>query len=343
MQKKLMLTGYGTVAKEFIKLMIDHQDRLKTTYGVHFLITGIAGSRGMIFEETGIDLHTLLTCGTGSNALSVYAEKMNIPFQDITFNHADTLIECAPTNIETGEPGLSYIYQAIDMGMDIVSVSKGALVHSFQDINHKANEKGIRIKYSGATAAALPTLDIGEYSLAGCTITRVEGILNGTSNFILTSMAENSLTFDEALKLAQQKGIAESNPKLDVSGMDSASKIFLLANGLLNANASIHDVQITGIEQVTKQQMIEAKNNNRTPKLIARAEIIDDHVRLSVEPLMINKDHPLAHVNGTNKGIVFDTIEMGSVCTTGGASHPRGAAAAALKDLINLYRMDGSY
>lgn len=338
MQKKLILTGYGTVAKEFIELIIHYNKHLTTKYGVQFVVIGITGSRGMIFEQDGIDLDILLECGAGSHALSLYAQKKGIPLQKTLFHQGDTLIECAPTDIETGEPGLTYMNHAIRLGMDIVTISKGALVHSYKELMTKANDKGVWIKFSGATAAALPTLDIGEYSLAGCTILRIEGILNGTSNFILTSMAENSLSYEKSLTLAQQKGIAESNPKLDVQGLDSASKILLLANGLLDANANIKDVQITGIENVTKQQMMEAKDNHHTIKLIASAEVENNSVTLTVRPQAIKDDHPLAHVHHTNKGIVFDTIEMGAVCATGGASHPRGAAAAALKDLINLYR-----
>ena len=163
-------------------------------------------------------------------------------------------------NIENGEPGLTYVLNAIDSGMDVVSVAKGALVHSFQEIKQHSEKKGTRLKYSGATAAALPTIDIGEYSLAGSTITKIEGILNGTSNFILTSMNESNLSFEEALKIAQEKGIAEANPGLDVKGFDSACKLLLLSNSLLGTNYSLKDVKITGIENLSKQDMERASS-----------------------------------------------------------------------------------
>lgn len=341
MLKRLVITGYGNVAKELVKLIHEQQHSIKKQYGIHLSINGIVGSKGMIYKAQGLDLATLLTCGQGSEALSTYAHKTNIELTKPMFEDYDTLIECSPTDMDSGEPGLSYIHQAIEQGIDIVSVSKGALVHSFTELFKKAKFHQVNIKYSGATAAALPTLDIGEYSLAGCTITKIEGILNGTSNFILSSMAEAALSFSEALSLAQEKGIAEANPALDVQGIDSAAKILLLANGLLGTQFTINDVEITGIEHVTKENMMNAQAQGKTIKLIASAEKVDQNTfKLSVKPQKLALHHPLAHVNGTNKGIVFDTIEMGTICTTGGASHPRGAAAAALKDVINLYRTD---
>lgn len=333
MKKRILIAGYGTVAKELVKLIQENSNKIKRKYGLEFVVTGIAGSKGMVFEKEGIQLQKLLELGAGSEALLHYSPDLSEP----TFDQ-DVLIDCTPTNIENGEPGLTYILNAIDAGMDVVSVAKGALVHSFKEIKQRSEQKGTRLKYSGATAAALPTIDIGEYSLAGSAITKIEGILNGTSNFILTSMNENELTFDEALKMAQEKGIAEANPALDVKGFDTACKLLLLSNSLLGSDYSLKDIKIRGIENLTKADMEKAKLRGSQIKLLGRAIKENKQVTLEVAPRELSQDHPLIHVKGTNKGILFETTEMGEICCTGGASHPRGAAAAALKDLINLYR-----
>jgi homoserine dehydrogenase len=333
LKKSIVIAGYGIVAKELARLILTNSDMLKEKYEIDFLLTGIIGSKGMLFQKDGINLSKLLEFGTGSEALLAYTPSLCEPIFE-----GDVLIDCTPTNIESGEPGLSYLFKAIDSGMDVVSVAKGALLHSFAEIIKRSEKKGVRLKYSGATAAALPTIDIGEYSLAGSTITKIEGILNGTSNFILTSMNENQLSFESALRVAQEKGIAESNPALDVKGFDSACKLVLLANSLLGTNFSLKDVNISGIDTLSITNMKEAKNRGTQIKLLAWASREEDQVRLEVAPCSLNQDHPLANVNGTNKGILFETKEMGTICCTGGASNPRGAAAAALKDLINLYR-----
>jgi homoserine dehydrogenase len=337
MKKRLIIAGYGTVAKELVKLILSHSDRIKEKYQLEFAVTGIIGSKGMIFQKEGIQLQELLEYGVGSETLLQYTQNFKASVSEPKFGQ-DVLIDCTPTNIENGEPGLTYVLNAIDSGMDVVSVAKGALVHSFQEIKQRSEKKGTRLKYSGATAAALPTIDIGEYSLAGSTITKIEGILNGTSNFILTSMNESNLSFEEALKIAQEKGIAEANPALDVKGFDSACKLLLLSNSLLGTNYSLKEVKITGIENLSKQDMERAKQRGCQIKLLAQAFKKDSQVSLEVAPSELTQDHPLFHVNGTNKGILFETAEMGTICCTGGASNPRGAAAAALKDLINLYR-----
>ncbi|WP_303984766.1 homoserine dehydrogenase [Niallia circulans] len=338
-QKKIIITGYGTVGKEFIELLYRKKEVYIKQYQTELIVTGVVGSVGMIYEPQGLDLSILNQLPTGSIGISQYASMKDLVLESPVIQ-GDILVECTPTNLETGEPALSYIKKALEAKMDIVSISKGALVHSLPELLAIAKGKGCHIKYSGATAAALPTLDIGEFSLAGSTIQSIKGILNGTSNFILTSMSEGNLTFEKALQLAQENGIAEKNPDLDIKGLDSACKILLLANGLLHTNLTLEDVDIDGIDKITKADIQRAKINSCEWKLIATAKKQRDKFILQVKPEMIPPENPLIHVKGTNKGILFETEEMGAICCVGGASHPRGAAAAAMKDMINLIRQE---
>lgn len=336
MKKEIIISGYGNVAKEFVKLVKEKREALREKYHLNLVIIGIISSKGMLYQKEGIALDELLKYESGSKALIDYAEKHQISLQSPFFS-GHVLVDCTPTNIDSGEPGLSYMMEALDEGMNIVSVSKGALVHSFADLEKCAGLNGCQLKYSGATAAALPTLDIGEYSLAGTTITSIVGILNGTSNYILSSMFEDGLSFEKALKQAQEKGIAESNPILDIKGIDSGCKLLLLANCLLNCRFHLQDVRIDGIDHVTEEDMLLVKKRGNQLKLLAEAYKQNEEWQLKVKVCEMTNDHPLYHVKGTNKGIVFETKEMGSICVTGGASYPRGAASAALKDLINIY------
>ena len=334
MKKNIIISGYGNVAKELIKLLSEKEELLKNTYGLEIKVCGIIGSKGMIAQDEGIQLEALLNYGNGSDALLQYAVDMHIPLQQANIN-GDILVECSPTNIVNGEPGKTYIIDALSQGMDVIAVSKGALVTSFEEVMELANQHGAKLKYSGATAAALPTLDIGEYSLAGSTITSIVGILNGTSNYILSSMAEEQLSFKQALKNAQEKGIAEANADMDVKGFDSACKILLLANRFLGTKLALRDIKISGINEIAIEHLSVAQAEGKKLKLIAQAALHEGKAIVQVKPIMLSKEHPLFHVDGTNKGIVFETKEMGAICVTGGASHPRAAAAAALKDLIN--------
>ena len=340
--KEIIITGYGRVAKEFVELLDKKEADLIRDYQAEYKVVGIICPIGMVYEKTGLSLSLLRNLPSGSKGLSQYANIRNLPLQKPTLK-GDILLECTPTNLETGEPALSYMKEALDKRMDIISLSKGALVHALPELLEIARSKQRQIKYSGATAAALPTLDIGEYSLAGSNIVSMEGILNGTSNFILTRMSEDNLTFEQALHLAQEKGIAEKNPSLDVEGLDSACKILLLANGLLHTKYTLKDISIEGIQKITKADMQMAKINGCEWKLMATAKIHKGEVFLEVKPQVIHPDHPLFHVRGTNKGMMFHTEEMGTICCIGGASHPRAAAAAAFKDMLNLANKYGNW
>ncbi|HDR7795712.1 TPA: homoserine dehydrogenase [Bacillus luti] len=340
MKVRVVLSGYGTVGREFIKLLNEKCLYINETYGIQLIVSGVLGRNIAIHNEDGLSTKHLLMHGEGTAAIEKYLE--DHPKERATNSISGTvLVESTVTNLKDGNPGKQYMKQAIDKHMDIVAISKGALVTSWKEINEAAKIANVRIRYSGATAAALPTLDIGKFSLAGCDIEKIEGILNGTTNYILTKMYEEDITFEEALQEAKNKGIAETNPALDVSGSDSACKLLLLTNSLMGLDNTLTNVHIKGIENVTIQQIRNAKEQNKYMKLIASAHKDEKgKVSLNVEPFAIEKNHPLAKVNGTEKGITFFTDTMGQITTIGGASNPRGAAAAALKDVINLYRKD---
>ena len=191
------------------------------------------------------------------------------------------------------------------------------------------------LKISGATAAALPTLDVALYSLAGTEIYRIEGILNGTTNYILTRMREG-MDYKQALEEAQSKGIAEPDPSLDVEGWDTASKILLITNTVMDIDLTLKDVKVEGITAVPIHLLDEGREEDKALKLLGEFSREEDF-KLEVSPKLIDRSHPLFGVDGANKGITFTTDTMHSVTVTGGKSDPRGAGAALLKDIINIY------
>jgi homoserine dehydrogenase len=219
--------------------------------------------------------------------------------------------------------------------MHVVSLNKGPFVLAFWELSRRAAEKGVALKLSGATAAALPTVDIATYCLAGATISKILGILNGTSNYILTRM-EAGLTFAEALREAQDMGIAERDPSLDVGGWDTANKLLILTNVALGTNLRLEDIEVQGITDITPQDVRAAREAGHVIKLLGQAERDESGVRASVRPVTLPREHPLAAVTGTTKAVHFETDTMGSLTVIGGRSDPRAAAAAALKDIINL-------
>jgi len=191
---------------------------------------------------------------------------------------------------------------------------------------------------SAATAAALPTLDVGLSCLAGTEVLTAEGILNGTTNYILTRMYEDGCPYAEALAEAQKMGVAEPDPSLDVEGRDTANKILLIANEVLQAGLSLGEIPVEGITRVTPEEIQRARKDRKVVKLIGKAERKNEKVVASVAPRALPLDHPLASVRGTEKAISYLTDTMDRVTVSGGKSNPLGASAAILKDIIRIYQ-----
>jgi homoserine dehydrogenase len=165
-----------------------------------------------------------------------------------------------------------------------------------------------------------------------------EGILNGTTNYILTRMYEDGCPYAEALAEAQKMGVAEPDPSLDVEGRDTANKILLIANEVLQAGLSLGDIPVEGITRVKPEDIQKARKEGKVIKLIGKAEKKDGKVAASVAPMALPADHPLASVRGTEKAVSYLTDTMDRVTVSGGKSNPMGAAAAILKDIIRIYQ-----
>ncbi|WP_125152947.1 homoserine dehydrogenase [Clostridium rectalis] len=339
MIKKIILSGYGNVGKQFVKLFSEKKEYIKEKYNLDLILSGIIGNKVCIFEDEGINIDLLLGCKDSSDGLMEYGKINKESFYTYPIYEGDVLVECTYGDIESGDPALRHILSSINSGMDTVILSKGALVRNFNIIMNLAKKKKTKIKYSGATAAALPTMDIGYYCLAGCKVSSIVGILNGTTNYILTEMEKGNLNYEQALNIAQTKNITEKDNNMDTSGVDSACKILILANSFMGCSSSFENIKIKGINEVKKEDIINAKKTGKKIKLVSRAYYNNGEIQLEVKPELIDKENLLYGVDGSNKGIIFNTDTMGEICVIGGASNTRGAAAAALKDLINLYKI----
>jgi len=336
----LVLTGYGHVGRAFFSLLREKGEDLERRYGLAFEVLGVARAEGCFYSGRPLDPRQISRAGEAWTSGNPHWQE-GLRAEDVIARHGrgGCLVECTLSNLETGEPGMSYITAALQSGWHAVVASKGALVVGLPALKAQAAENGVLLKFSGATAAALPTLDVGLFSLAGARIEGIQGILNGTSNYILTRMAEG-LDYGEALKVAQDKGIAEPDPTNDVGGWDSACKILLITNACLDTAYVLKDVHVAGIAGLAPDFVRSASREGRSVKLLATAAPgrLGGRWTIDVRPSLIDSSHPLAHVSGTEKGITFLTDSMGSVSVTGGRSNPRGAAAALLKDAINIFR-----
>lgn len=342
--RRIILCGFGKVGRAFAELVQEKQDTLRSAYQLDVGIAAVVDIGGAVLAPHSlrfIPIPALLAHVAAGEPVERFAD-FGLPGAtgDAVIENldADLLVEATPTNLTTGEPGLGHICAALKRGMDVVTANKGPLVLRYADLHRLAEESQARIAMSAATAAALPTLDVGQICLAGTQIMRIEGILNGTTNFILTKMLHEGCDYRIALEVAQARGIAETDPTLDVEGFDTANKLILLSNALLGTAYGPRDVERRGITLITPQMVATAQQAGRVMKLIGRAQADRGKVRLTVAPEELPAEHPLASVHGAEKAVTYETDTMGTVTVVGGRSSPTGAAAALLKDIINLAR-----
>lgn len=341
MDVRIVICGLGRVGQAFLGLLIQKDPDLKKRYELSLKVTAAVDIGGAALRKEGLPLRELqghLQNGGRVENTPSFGKKGYSGKEALSAGLGDLLVETTPTNIKDGEPGLTHIRTALEKRLHVVTASKGPLVLRYQELKDLAKESKVRLLASAATAAALPTLDVGLSCLAGTEILSAEGILNGTTNYILTRMTEDGVPYGEALAEAQSMGVAEPDPSLDVEGRDTANKILLIANEVFQAGLSLSDVSVKGITQVTPRDIREAKKEGKVLKLIGRIEKEEGKVNASVAPVALPLNHPLAYVRGTEKAISYLTDTMDRVTVSGGKSNPVGAAAAILKDIIRIYQ-----
>ncbi|RLE49214.1 MAG: homoserine dehydrogenase [Candidatus Methanomethylicota archaeon] len=324
------IIGYGNVGKASHILLSQKAQYIKQAYGVEIRVVAVADIMGSAIHEKGLKPEDLIPYAEkhGTVALSDYGLKGFIGPELLQKVKPDLVIEVTPTNIVNGEPGLSYIMTAIDIGAHVVTTNKGPFALKYREIMDKAKKQGVLVKLTGAVGGATRVLKYAEKCLAGEDIEDVRGILNGTTNYILTRM-EEGISFEEALREAQRMGIAEADPTYDVEGIDAACKIAILANALLNENVTVHDISREGISKITKEDVAEALKSGETIKLIASAK------ELSVKPARIPVNHPL-NVKGTLNAITFQTKNARELTIVGPGAGRFETASTVISDVIDI-------
>ena len=330
------IIGFGGVGQALAKLLVEKKNYIFEKYNLDVKVKYIVKSDGGIYKSNGIDLEELLEFINKNKSIKEYILwKSNLSIQEIIKNNdIDTLIELTSTNIETGEPGLTHIKRALESGINVVTGNKGPIILKYKELKEIADKNSVELKVGCTTGGALPSINGGLYDVAGSEIQAIEGILNGTTNYILSKMTNDNVIYEESLKQAQKDGIAEANPSLDILGYDTACKIIILSNVLMNTNIKLEDIEIMGITEVTLEDIEKAKIENKKLKLIGKVEKIDNMIKAYVKPIMINENHPLYFVDYKNKGIYFKTDTLGDISIIGGASGTMNAAASILRDVV---------
>jgi len=332
------LAGLGNIGRNLLDILACRQDALERTYGLRFELVGAADSSGVALDPEGLDSARLAALKLAGGGASAYPER-GVPgmaaVEMLSRSQADLFVDASPTNLRDGEPGLSCQRMALERGWHVITANKGPLVLAYDELTSLARRKGVRLLFSGTVAGGLPAVNIGMRDLAGSEVLRLEGILNGTTNYMLTRMAEEGISYDEALRGAQEAGIAEADPTLDVDGWDAANKLVIVANSVLRRRTTLDDVRVEGIRGLSQEDLRRAGEKGRVIKLLAVAERRGEDYDLWVQPTPLCQDHVLARTGMWDMGVVYHTDYMGVISAVIEEKGPVPTSAAVLRDMIN--------
>ena len=330
---RIILVGVGTVGQAFCRILLHNKNEIIRLYGFDPKVVAAVDSRGASVNSSGLDLDVLLNLKGRGKSVALYPVngKKGVSALDVIEEvDADAVIEASPTKISDGEPGLSFIKAALRKKRNVVATNKGPLALALPALMELADYKNVALRFSGTVGAGMPILDFGKKCLLGDKITSIRGVLNGTTNYILTRMTEAGVTMSQALEEAQRAGYAEADPAYDVKGIDTACKLVIMANWLMGRDATIKDVDIEGIESVTPADVEKAKAKNSVVKLVGTLED-----RITVHPALVEKNHPLA-VDGALNAVSFKAKFAGEITLVGKGAGGIETAGAVLRDLIDI-------
>lgn len=333
---KVCILGFGAVGKGVVKAISMKNDIFKEKYGINLKIVAVTDTSGAAISNNGLDPDLLLETKEKTGKISNYPEYGVGDISSIqVLDEAEyeCLIEVTPTDICDGEPAKTHILKAFRDKKDVVTSNKGPLALYFRELTESAMNNGVQFKFEASVGGAMPIINFAHETLSSCDIDSILGILNGTTNYILSRMAKEGSSYEQILKESQEMGIAETNPAQDVEGIDAACKTVILANSLLNRDVSFKDVEVTGISEITPESISLAKSEGYLIKLIG--EVSDD--TLEVSPRLVRDGSPFA-VDGTLNVATLKTDLAEDVTVVGKGAGPIETASAILSDILSIYK-----
>jgi homoserine dehydrogenase len=334
---KLALLGFGNVGQALAELLMSKRAELKTRYSLTFSFTGIStGRHGTALDPGGLNIESALELvrnGDSLNPLSI-REQPGDGVEFINLCDADVLFENTPVNYDTGQPAVDHLKKALEKGMHTVTANKGPVVHAYQELTGLASEHQRRFFFESTVMDGAPIFSLFRTSLPGANLHSFKGILNSTTNLILSRM-ENGEPFDDAVAYAQDIGIAETDPSGDVDGWDAAVKVAAMVTVLMGVPLKPSQVERTGIRDIQPGDMQEAREKNSRWKLVCSAVKENNRVRASVSPQMVPSDSPLYQVQGTTSIVQFETDVLGSLSIIESNPGPHTTAYGLLADFLN--------
>ena len=303
----LCLLGFGNVNRTLVRLLEDRAHELRDG-GIAFRITGVASRRlGWIADPAGLDAATLLALNSASIPTLSRAEAP-VPHnvrEWLAAARADVLFEATSLNVENGQPAVDHIRAALEHGAHAITANKGSIIYAYRELRDLAATRGKRFLFESTVMDGVPIFSLFD-QMPTIHLRGFHGILNSTTNVILSEM-EQGLSFDAALKKAQDLGVAETDATHDIDGWDAAVKTAALITVLMDVPVQLKEIAREGIRGLSAENVRAARDSGRPYKLVCRARREGSGVKATVRPEQVPLSDPMAHVAGTSSIVSFET------------------------------------
>ena len=303
----LCLLGFGNVNRTLVELLRLKSAELRERYGIAWRVTGVASRRlGWWANPDGFDADGLLNACDSSAFAELRGQECPRHTDWLRTAQADVLFEATSLNVENGQPAIDHIRAALEHGAHAITANKGPIVHDYRELRDFAAERGKQFLFESTVMDGIPIFSLFRNTLPAIEVKGFKGILNSTTNVILTGM-EQGLSFDDALRQAQRLGVAETDASHDIEGWDAAVKVAALVNVLMDVRLLLTEVKRQGVGQLTGEEVRAARAAGRPYKLVCRAQRSGAGVSASVWPEQLPLTDPMALVTGTSSIIQFET------------------------------------
>ena len=343
---RLSITGFGTVGQGLAELLSTKRDLLQQEYNLDITLVSVANARsGFIYREDGLDIPALLEFAAARRPLTAHPgiTHWEDPLEGLRATGGDILVEATPTNLHDAEPGMSHIRLALSQGMHVVTANKGPGALAADELFALARQHSVQLRMESTVMAGTPVISTIREGMAGASMYALRGILNGTTNYILTAMAAGQ-SYAGALADAQARGYAETDPTADVEGFDAVAKTLILAALIFGRSLKPGDVIRQGITTITREQVQQAIEQGNRIKLVASLRLFADDERKEkvlearVEPVALPLSDPLARVDGVINALTIATDTLSEVTIIGPGAGRAATGQGLLADVIACAR-----
>ncbi len=325
---KLVVVGFGVIGRGVIEILLGKKEFLRDM-GLDLDVVALCEIDGSVVSGDGVDLGNALELA-GKGELNKHKQWSNRKSMDVLEEvEADIVLELTPGDIKKGEPGYGHIKNSLKKGMHVVTSNKPPIALHYRELHELAGKKNLELRYEAAVGGAIPILNLHRKCLQINEIKSVYGVLNGTTNYVLSKMVEDGLSLENALNEAKELGIAEQDPSYDIDGVDTALKVVILANSMLDMNVDFRDIRIQGIRDITLEAVELAKKHGYVIKLIG------DVSRMEVSPRLIPVDHPL-NVSDSLNAVMIDSDVAGELILVGHGAGARETSSSIYSDIIDI-------